>query len=116
MRFFCLRVLAREASYSYLIVLRDFKFELCRKTVLDRGFRIDRRGYHANTRCALPLPLASAAPRRTPHRASAQLMTWQLYYARQPILNHHPYLSPKGGGAVTRKKLSIICSNMQFLI
>ena len=39
-------------------------------TVLDRGSRLDRPRYHVNSRWTLPLPVASAAPRRMPRRDS----------------------------------------------
>jgi len=45
------------------------------KTVLNRGSRSDQPSYHGHTRWTPSLPLASAAPRRTSHRASVQLMT-----------------------------------------
>jgi len=51
------------------------RIQATRKTVIDRGSRSDRPRYHAHTRWTPPLPLTSAASRRTPRRASAQLMT-----------------------------------------
>jgi len=48
-----------------------------RRTAVDRRWRSVWPRYHAHMRWILPLPLASAASRRTPRRASSQLMTSQ---------------------------------------
>jgi len=60
----------------------------------------DRPRYRAHTCWAPPLPLLSAAPRRTPRRASAQLMTCtNTLYGRPLMLNpndnpgYFPWLS-----------------------
>jgi len=66
----------QSVSNALKILVFSFQY-ITRKTVLDRGSRSDRPRYHAHTRWTPPLPLASASPRRTPRRGSAQLMTWQ---------------------------------------
>jgi len=62
-----------------LLLSRQTSRSVCRleKNALDRRSRADRPRYHA--RYSALLPLASAASRRTPRHASAQLITY--YYA-----------------------------------
>ena len=62
----------------------------CRKTAINGESRSDRTRYHAHTRRAPPLPLASAAPRRTSRRAGSQLMTSQLKSTSTAVSHYSP--------------------------
>jgi len=58
---------------------------------VDRRSKSDRPHCHARTRWTLPLPLVSATPRRTPNRASSQLMTSQWENLETYYYGHHQY-------------------------
>jgi len=59
-----------------LLIIVHFTSLFFLLTYLHEIIASDRRLHHAHTRWTPPLPPASVAPRRTPRRASSQLITY----------------------------------------